>query len=298
MGVDVTVVGSGPNGLTAAVILRPGRIVRARHRGAAAPRAAVRAPCPTRSSGVGHDICSAVHPLALASPFFAAYDLPARGVRLAVPEISYASPLTDRPAAVGYRDIERTCAELSDGDSLATTARPARPPTATAWWASSSATSGRCRRRSPRRQAWRPGCWPRATPLWRTARRRGRPRIVHRRCRTHHFADAVAGGRRRRVDAGHPGTCGGLADPGRRIPGHPGCADRRPARTRRGTGPRRGGHRTTGRRGALRHRAHRAAVRSTARTARRGMQRPCSRYRYGPGVAKVDFVLSRRDALA
>ena len=36
---------------------------------------------------------------------------------LAVPEISYANPLPDRPAAIGYLDIERTCAELDDGES-------------------------------------------------------------------------------------------------------------------------------------------------------------------------------------
>ncbi|MDF2581961.1 MAG: dehydrogenase, partial [Mycobacterium sp.] len=115
--VDVTVVGSGPNGLTAAVILaRAGLSVRVIEAQRTAGGGARTLPDP-EFDGVSHDICSAVHPLALASPFFAAYDLPARGVRLSVPEISYASPLVDGPAAIGYRDIERTAAELSDGDS-------------------------------------------------------------------------------------------------------------------------------------------------------------------------------------
>lgn len=115
--VDVTVVGSGPNGLTAAVICaRSGlsvRVIEAQQ----TPGGGARTLPDPEFSGVSHDICSAVHPLALASPFFAAYNLPARGVRLSVPEVSYASPLPDRPAAVGYRDIERTCAELDSGDS-------------------------------------------------------------------------------------------------------------------------------------------------------------------------------------
>lgn len=115
--VDVTVVGSGPNGLSAAVILaRAGLSVRVIEAQSTAGGGARTLPDP-EFADIGHDICSAVHPLALASPFFAAYDLPARGVRLSVPEISYANPLPDRPAAIGYRDIDRTCAELSAGDS-------------------------------------------------------------------------------------------------------------------------------------------------------------------------------------
>ena len=58
-----------------------------------------------------------MHPLALASPFFSAFDLRSRGVALTSPEVSYGNPLPDRPAAIGYRDIDRTCAELDDGGS-------------------------------------------------------------------------------------------------------------------------------------------------------------------------------------
>ncbi|MHA3022704.1 phytoene desaturase family protein [Mycobacterium sp. BMJ-28] len=114
---DVTVVGSGPNGLTAAVILaRAGLAVRVIEAQPTAGGGARTRPDP-EYPGVTHDVCSAVHPLALASPFFAAFDLTARGVRLPAPEISYASPLADRPAAIGYRDIGRTCAELEHGAS-------------------------------------------------------------------------------------------------------------------------------------------------------------------------------------
>ncbi|OMC15462.1 NAD(P)/FAD-dependent oxidoreductase [Mycobacterium sp. SP-6446] len=114
---DVTVVGSGPNGLTAAVICaRAGlkvQVVEAQPTFGGGARTATDPEFP----GVQHDICSAVHPLALASPFFAEFDLAARGVRLEVPEIAYANPLPGRPAVIAYRDLERTCAELTDGAS-------------------------------------------------------------------------------------------------------------------------------------------------------------------------------------
>jgi len=115
--VDVTVVGSGPNGLSAAVICaRAGLKVQVVEAQPTFGGGARTAPDPD-SPGVLHDVCSAVHPLALASPFFAAFDLPARGVQLAVPEISYANPLPGRPAAIAYRDLEHTCAELEHGAS-------------------------------------------------------------------------------------------------------------------------------------------------------------------------------------
>jgi phytoene dehydrogenase-like protein len=114
---DVTVVGSGPNGLAAAVsCARAGlsvRVLEAQSTAGGGARTAV----DPEFSGISHDICSAVHPLALASPFFAEFDLPARGVQLAVPEIAYGNPLPDRPAAIGYVDIDRTCADLDDGAS-------------------------------------------------------------------------------------------------------------------------------------------------------------------------------------
>jgi phytoene dehydrogenase-like protein len=114
---EVTVVGSGPNGLSAAVICaRAGLSVRVIEAQPSAGGGA-RTMADPEYPGVSHDVCSAVHPLALASPFFAEFDLQARGVRLAVPEIAYGNPLPGRPAAIGYRDIDRTCAELDDGAS-------------------------------------------------------------------------------------------------------------------------------------------------------------------------------------
>lgn len=114
---DVTVVGSGPNGLAAAVICaRAGLSVQVFE---AQPSlgGGARTLADPEFGEVSHDVCSAVHPLALASPFLAEFDLPARGVDLKVPAVSYANPLPGQPTAVGYHDLDRTCAELLHGDS-------------------------------------------------------------------------------------------------------------------------------------------------------------------------------------
>ena len=114
---DVTVVGSGPNGLTAAVVCaRAGlkvQVLEAQSTLGGGARTLLDPEYPD----VRHDICSAIHPLALASPFFAEFDLRARGVQLAVPEISYANPLPGKQSAIAYHDLERTCAGLSDPES-------------------------------------------------------------------------------------------------------------------------------------------------------------------------------------
>jgi phytoene dehydrogenase-like protein len=115
--VDVTVVGSGPNGLATAVICaRAGLSVQVFE---AQPSlgGGARTLADPEFGEVSHDVCSAVHPLALASPFLAEFDLPARGVDLQVPAVSYANPLPGKPTAVGYHDLDRTCAELVHGDS-------------------------------------------------------------------------------------------------------------------------------------------------------------------------------------
>ncbi|MET8652195.1 phytoene desaturase family protein [Nocardia aurea] len=104
---DAVVVGSGPNGLAAAVILaRAGLAVEVYE---AEPSAGggsrtVELTLP----GFRHDLCAGAHPMASASPFFRAFDLPAHGVELLTPEVSYAHPLDGGRAGVAWRDLDRT----------------------------------------------------------------------------------------------------------------------------------------------------------------------------------------------
>jgi phytoene dehydrogenase-like protein len=110
-GADAVVVGSGPNGLAAAVTLaRAGLSVHVIE-GAATPGGGCRTEELTLP-GFHHDVCSAVHPLAGASPFFTGTDLAARGVRLLTPKVAFAHPLDGGRAAAVAGSVDETAAEL------------------------------------------------------------------------------------------------------------------------------------------------------------------------------------------
>ena len=89
---DAIVVGSGPNGLAAAIALaQAGRSVKVLE--AAATIGGGTRTAELTLPGFRHDVCSAIHPLALASPFLRKLPLAEHGLEFAHPEIPLAHPL-------------------------------------------------------------------------------------------------------------------------------------------------------------------------------------------------------------
>jgi phytoene dehydrogenase-like protein len=110
---DAVVVGSGPNGLAAAVELARGgasvRVLEARDEiGGGTRTAALTLP------GFSHDVCSGCHPMGLLSPFFRTLDLEAHGLRWIRPHASVAHPLDGEPAVLLRRSLEETARDLAE----------------------------------------------------------------------------------------------------------------------------------------------------------------------------------------
>jgi phytoene dehydrogenase-like protein len=116
---DAVIVGSGPNGLAAAITLaRAGRSV-------IVYEADVQIGGGTRTAeltlpGYWHDVCSAIHPMGVASPFFRNLNLEPYGLEWIYAPAQVAHPLDDGGAVMVYRSIEETARGLG-GDGSAYT---------------------------------------------------------------------------------------------------------------------------------------------------------------------------------
>ncbi len=113
-GFDAVVVGAGPNGLTGAVTLAEAGWRVLVIEAAPVPGGGLRTEELTLP-GFRHDVCATVLPLALTSPALGAMPLADEGLRWAHPPVPLAHPLDSAPAAVLHRDVTQTATALGTG---------------------------------------------------------------------------------------------------------------------------------------------------------------------------------------
>ncbi|MBK0381013.1 phytoene desaturase family protein [Mucilaginibacter segetis] len=110
---DAVIVGSGPNGLAAAILMQQNGlsvlVIEAKSEIGGGLRSAE-----LTLPGFTHDICSAIHPLAAASPFFKTLPLAQHGLNYIQPEIAAAHPLDGGTAVTLKKDIEDTAKLLGE----------------------------------------------------------------------------------------------------------------------------------------------------------------------------------------
>ena len=114
---DAIVVGSGPNGLAAAITLRQEGLSVLVIEGKDSVGGGLRSAELTLPSFV-HDVCSAIHPLAIGSPFFNTLPLDAHGLSYVFPDLAAAHPFDDGNVAVLDRSIDETARLLGADEQV------------------------------------------------------------------------------------------------------------------------------------------------------------------------------------
>jgi phytoene dehydrogenase-like protein len=114
---DVVVIGAGPNGLAAAITCARSGLGVLVIEGAPTVGGGSRS-AELTLPGFVHDVCSAIHPLALVSPFFQNVPLADHGLAWVFPEVELAHPLDGGRAAVLHRSFAATASSL-EGDGIA-----------------------------------------------------------------------------------------------------------------------------------------------------------------------------------
>ncbi len=110
---DVIVIGSGPNGLAAAIVAAQRGLSTVVFEAAATIGGGMRTAELTRP-GFMHDVCSSVHPMGVASPFFRSLPLAQHGLEWITPPAAAAHPLDGGDAVVLWNDAARTADALGE----------------------------------------------------------------------------------------------------------------------------------------------------------------------------------------
>src|ERR1700748_92140 len=110
---DAVVVGSGPNGLAAAILMQQNGLSVLLVEGKDTIGGGMRS-AELILPGFVHDICSAVHPLAVASPYFKTLPLAAYGLEYIQPDIAAAHPFDNNTAAILTHSVTATAALLGE----------------------------------------------------------------------------------------------------------------------------------------------------------------------------------------